>query len=106
MRTRSTADRDRQRALDAARKLILEMLRDTDARIYLFGSCATATHRKWSDIDIAIDPRKTLPAGLLSDVCEAFEESSIPFEVEVVDLRDADPEFRARVRREGILWRG
>lgn len=106
MKARHSIDPDRERALGMARKLILEMLHDIDARVYLFGSSANGTHRKWSDIDIAVDPRKPLPAGLLSNVCEAFEESAIPFDVEVVDLQEATPEFRTRVRREGILWRG
>jgi len=28
----------------------------------------------------------------------------VPYRVDVVDLSDADAEFRERVRREGILW--
>jgi len=34
----------------------------------------------------------------------ALEESTIPYRVEVVDLTEASPAFRERVRREGIAW--
>jgi hypothetical protein len=34
------------------------------------------------------------------------EESEVPYDVDVVDLSAASPELRARVEREGVLWRG
>src|SRR5260221_1932258 len=43
-------------------------------RSYLFGSRARGKAQRWSDIDVAIDPAKSLPSGLLSNIREALEE--------------------------------
>jgi hypothetical protein len=45
-----------------------------------------------------------LPAGLLSNIREALEESHIPYRVDLLDLTEADEGFRAAVLREGIPW--
>ena len=73
-------------------------------RVYLFGSRATGGARAGSDIDIAVDPCEPLPPGTLAELREALEESTIPFRVDVVDLRDTDARFRDRVREEGVEW--
>ncbi len=40
----------------------------------------------------------------LDHLREAYEESTIPWIVEVANLADTDAEFRDRVRREGVRW--
>jgi len=52
-----------------------------------------------------VDPHEALPPALLSELDEALEESSVPYFVDLVDLGRADESFRARVRREGVVWR-
>ena len=76
------------------------------ALVLLFGSFAAGNTRENSDIDIAVDSQEPLPPGVLPRLREALEESNITRVVEVVDLRDAEPAFRERVRREGIVWSG
>ena len=71
---------------------------------YLFGSWATGRRHSASDIDVAIEATEPLAPGLLAGLREALEESTIPYRVDVVDLADADPTFRERVRREGVVW--
>jgi predicted nucleotidyltransferase len=97
-----------RRALDAARRLVAEHLADLPrARVWLFGSFARGDHRQWSDIDIAIDNGgERLPDGRRAAIVDAFEESSIPWFVDVVDLAQAGPDYRREVEREGVLWRG
>ena len=90
--------------LEEARHIAREVLRNYDADVYLFGSWATGTQRRTSDIDIAIEPHRPLPPGTLSILRERFEESTIPYFVDVVDLSEADEKFRTRVHREGIRW--
>ena len=69
--------------------------------LWLSGSCARGEPRQHSDIDIAILPRHELPSGFFSDLAEAVEKSSIPYDVDIVDLRGAAPslidEFATRV---------
>lgn len=94
----------RNQALGRVKAMVVGALAGYDAKIYLFGSCAAGTARRSSDIDIAVDTREPLPPNLLVTVVERLEESTIPFEVDVVDLRTVSPDFRAKVLREGVLW--
>ncbi len=41
---------------------------------------------------------------MLAHVRDEFEESHIPYRIEVVDLSKADLYFRERVFKEGIRW--
>lgn len=90
--------------LDRVRELVTTSLESYDVRVYLFGSHATGAVHAASDVDVAVDVAGPLPPGVLARLREALEESTIPCRVEVVDLRDADAEFRERVLREGIEW--
>ncbi len=95
----------RDRGLDAVRRIVLDALAGRDAKVYLYGSCARGEARHSSDIDVAIDPATPLPMGLVGDIREALEESTIPYNVDVVDLGAADPEFRQRILRDAVEWR-
>lgn len=73
--------------------------------MWLFGSCARGAVRRHSDIDIAILPRDHLPIGFFGALEAKIEESTIPYDVDLVDLRHADPTLIDEVRREGVKWR-
>ena len=90
--------------LERVRELVTSSLQRYDVRVYLFGSHATGAAHHASDVDVAVDVVKHLPPGVLARLREALEESTIPYRVELVDLRDAGAKFRDRVLREGILW--
>ena len=98
----------RARALERVREIIFQVLDDRDVRVYLFGSSVTGRVRRSSDIDVAIDPLHvhTFPSALLAELRERLEESEVPYDVDIVDLSVASPEIRARIEREGLLWRG
>lgn len=97
---------ERERSLDEARGLILKALNGIAAEVYLFGSSTKGRTRAFSDIDIGILTKQPVPADFFANLAEAFEESDIPYTVDLVDLRGTSPEFRERVRREGIAWKG
>jgi predicted nucleotidyltransferase len=86
--------------------MVLAALGEQDAAVWLFGSCARDDVLQHSDIDIAILPRDELPSGFFSDLAESVEESSIPYDVDIVDLRSAAPSLIDEVRREGVKWKG
>ncbi|HMD65991.1 MAG TPA: nucleotidyltransferase domain-containing protein [Stellaceae bacterium] len=86
--------------------MVLDALSGHDAEVWLFGSCARGDALQHSDIDIAILPRDDLPSGFFSDLAEIVEESSIPYDVDIVDLRSAAPTLIDEVRREGVKWKG
>ena len=85
--------------------MVLAALGGHDAEVWLFGSCARGEPRRHSDIDIAILPRDELPVGLLAELEADIEDSTIPYDVDLVDMRHADPALIAKVRHEGISWR-
>ena len=86
--------------------MVLDALGEQDAEVWLFGSCARGEALQHSDIDIAILPRDESPSGFFSDLAEIVEEGSIPYDVDVVDLRSAAPTLIDEVRREGVKWKG
>ena len=95
----------RERAIEELRRMVLAALGENDAAVWLFGSCARGDVLQHSDIDIAILPRDALPAGFFGELQTDIEESAIPYDVDLVDLRRADPALLDEVRREGVQWR-
>ncbi len=61
--------------------------------------------RQHSDIDIAVLPRDELPRGFFAELLADIEDSQVPYDVDLVDLREADPALVEEVRREGVKWR-
>ena len=55
--------------------------------------------------DIAILPQDELPSGFFGELDAEIQESTIPYDVDLVDLRHADPALVAEVRREDVRWR-
>lgn len=95
----------RRQAIDELRRRVLAALGSHDAAVWLFGSCARGDARQHSDIDIAIMPRDDLPAVFFAGLEAEIAESEIPYDVDLVDLRRADPRLIDEIRREGIKWR-
>ena len=95
----------RKQAIEELRHMVLDALGEHDAGVWLFGSCARDDVLQHSDIDIAILPRDQLPFGFFGELQADIEESTIPYDVDLVDLSRADPALLDEVRREGIPWR-
>jgi predicted nucleotidyltransferase len=96
----------RERAIRELRRMVVDALGDREAEIWLFGSCARDDARQHSDIDIAILPHEPLPAAFLAELAADIEDSPVPYDVDLLDLRHADPALAEEVRREGIKWWG
>lgn len=94
------------RDLVEVRRIILEGLSGYAVRVYLFGSRARGEGSRASDIDVAVLPLTPLPPWVLSVLRENLEESGVPYQVDLVDLSLADPAFRERILKEGVLWSG
>ena len=94
------------KSITQARSIVQDVTGTFDVTVHLFGSWARGEAASYSDIDIAVDSPHPLPRGVLSQLRERFEESTIPYRVEVVDLRRTDPAFRQRIIKEGVRWSG
>lgn len=97
-------ERAEEPSLAEARRIVLKVLGQHAVRIFLYGSRARGHAGPQSDIDIAILPLSPLPAGILSELREALEESTIPYEVDIIDLSTVAKTFRDKVLSEGIAW--
>lgn len=96
---------NKQEILEIVKKIVLENFADKEADIYLFGSWAKKEERHTSDIDIGILGEKVTEKDLAMLFFQ-LEESIIPYQVDVVDLRKVNKEFYGKVKKEGILWKG
>lgn len=90
--------------LQQAKLIVARQLAGHAVDAYLFGSRAKGEATRYSDIDIALLPKKTMPIALACYVREALEESTIPYQVDVVDLSQVSEKFYKKVLQEGILW--
>ena len=92
--------------LTHARDIASRVLAGTGAKAILFGSRARGDARQWSDIDLAVEFADGAPIGVLSELREAFDQSNILLNVDVVDLSEVSPAIRDAVKREGVSWIG
>jgi hypothetical protein len=79
----------REWAIEELRRMVLDALGEHDAAVWLFGPCA----------------RDNLLSGFFGELDADIEESTIPYDVDLVDLRNADPVLIAEILHEGIPWR-
>ncbi|MBP2662109.1 MAG: nucleotidyltransferase protein [Firmicutes bacterium] len=96
----------RQQILDMVRQVVLAEIGDEPVKVYLFGSWARGEEHISSDIDIAVDSVGGVHVENLTRLREALEESTVPYRVDVVDLAEAAKVLVAKVRKEGIVWKG
>lgn len=59
----------------------------------MFGSRAKGRARKYSDIDLAVDSAE-LTDKIKSDLEIYFEDSTIPYEIDIVDLKKISEKFK------------
>jgi len=76
------------------KKIIFRYLDSNKDKVFVFGSRAAGKARKFSDIDIGIISDKKIPWLKLSLIEEEFENSDLPFTVDIVDFRSASERFR------------
>lgn len=70
-----------------------------DAEVRIFGSRVTWTAKNHSDLDLAIVGEGPLDFRTKALLEEAFEESDLPFRVDVVDWATASDSFRRIIEK-------
>jgi uncharacterized protein len=66
-----------------------------DCEVRAFGSRVTGTARNHSDLDLAVVGKGRLTRRTKTLLREAFEESDLPFRVDIVDYNAISESFRA-----------
>ena len=68
-------------------------------KLYLFGSRAKNRAKKYSDVDLAVDSPK-LTKEIKSQIETFFETSTIPYEVDIIDLNDITDKFKNLISKD------
>ena len=67
-------------------------------KVHVFGSRARGDHKKYSDLDLAIESEKQIASKTLMELQEQFAASSLPFKVDLVELQKIEPDFRKNIQ--------
>jgi uncharacterized protein len=65
----------------------------SDVRVYAFGSRVQGRFKPWSDLDLALEGPAPLSLAMLAELGEAFDESDLPWKVDIVDRCAVSPGF-------------
>ena len=86
-------------------KTILNQLLLHKAKVWLFGSRATGSTKPHSDLDLAIDQDgQPLTLLQLAQLNEAFDNSALPYKVDVVDMNDISTGFLTIIQEQSTLF--
>lgn len=92
--------------LDLAQTILAKYLSGTKTRVYIFGSRTTFRAKKFSDLDICLQPSDTftLSSNTLLALQREFEESDFPYFVDIIDYNTCDLGFRSIIDQTKVLW--
>lgn len=71
--------------------------------VWVFGSRVKGTSKKTADLDLAIISDKPLPQELKIDLAHDFDESLLPFKVDIVDWSETNNEFRNIISQDKVI---
>ncbi|MBP6919220.1 MAG: nucleotidyltransferase domain-containing protein [Legionellaceae bacterium] len=81
--------------------IVLAILRKNlspGTHVWVFGSRAQQhTAKRFSDLDLAIDAGSSLPYEVLVSLSHDFDESALPFKIDIVDWHAIDSSFQERI---------
>ncbi len=69
-----------------------------DVEVLVFGSRAKGTAKRFSDLNLALKGSSALDQRILNSLADAFEQSELPWRVDLVDYHSLVPSFLAAVQ--------
>ena len=63
---------------------------------------ASQKAKLWSHLDLAIKAKSALDRKLLAEIKETFQESKLPFRVDILDWNDITESFRKAIETNGF----
>ena len=85
--------------------IVQDILREhlpADVKVWVFGSRANWTTKDSSDLDIALESENKLSHKLLGALKDAFEDSTLPYTVDVADLNAVNHAFKQIVEDQKV----
>lgn len=82
-------------------KIVKNILSKYPYTFYAFGSRVKGTQKRFSDLDLCV--KDTIPWNVKALMDEDFEESELPFSVDIIDWNMIDQAFRDRIQEDLIV---
>lgn len=79
---------------------ILAVYLPASVEVMVFGSRARGGAKRFSDLDIALKGTGPLDLALLGKLADAFETSTLPWRVDLVDYHSLTPEFLDAIHKD------
>jgi len=89
--------------------IVQDILREhltPDVHVWVFGSRATWATKRSSDLDLALEGTHKIDRKVRAALEDAFEDSDLPYTVDIVDMNRVSDKFRRIVetRRTSLTW--
>ena len=84
--------------------IALEIFKDSDVCIFLFGSRADGSNSTYSDYDLGIFADTNIDSKLI-ELKETFQNSNIPFKIDVVNFAHVSIEFKKIALSKVEVWK-
>lgn len=83
--------------------IVFKYLDSINTKVFVFGSRVSETNRKYSDIDLGFESNKSIPYSLVLDIEDEFENSNIPYSVDVVDFSKVSDKFK-NIAKQNVMY--
>ena len=90
--------------LEIIKQILFKHVDQRSCRVFLFGSRASGTHERHSDVDIGIEGQSEIDSINLTRIKSEIEDSIVPYRVDVVDFYAADQAFKDIALKDIIPW--
>lgn len=90
-----------QRHWDIVRVILAQRLAGYE--VWAFGSRARHTAKPYSDLDLVVITKQPLSLGALALINEEFEESDLPWKVDLVDWTATSELFREIIQHDKVV---
>ena len=90
-------------------EIVLDILRENlapDVKVWVFGSRASWATKRSSDLDLALEGADRIDRKVRGALEDAFEDSDLPYTVDIVDMNRVSDKFRrvVEMRRTRLTW--
>ena len=87
------------------KKIVYDILRkhlSPSTKVWVFGSRADWTTKNSSDLDLALEGESKIDYKITSALEDAFEESDLPYTVDVVDINTVGSKFKRIIKKQRV----
>lgn len=91
-----------KKTIKQIKNIVFKFLDPQEDKVFIFGSQASKKGRRYSDIDIGIESSKKISLLTMFAIRSQFEDSDIPYTVDIVDFRSVSSLFKKLAERKII----